>query len=70
MRQPANDVIPLFDERRGEQALGRHPELSSDDPGGAQGPAHALWMLSVSVMLGVVVVAGLATAALAVRAAS
>lgn len=54
MRQPSNDVIPLSNTTRVEPGLG----------------ARALWMLSVSVMVGVVVVAGLATAAVAVRAAS
>lgn len=45
-------VFPLPDDTRAESRIG----------------ASALWMLGVSVMLGVVVVAGLATAALAVRA--
>lgn len=39
----------------------------SDEPALA---TRALWMLGVSVMLGVVVVASLATAAIAVRAAT
>lgn len=56
MKQPANVVIPLPDETRSEAR-------SSAYLG-----ARALWMLGVSVMLGVVVVASLATAALAVRA--
>ncbi|APR82404.1 Hypothetical protein A7982_07753 [Minicystis rosea] len=49
-------MIPLADETR------------SEVHGGGELGARALWMLGVSVMLGVVVVAGLATAALAVRA--
>lgn len=54
MNQPTNIVIPLPDDARAEVALG----------------ARALWMLGVSVMVGVVVVAGLASAALAVRMSS
>jgi len=54
MSQPAKIVIPLPDDPRTEAALG----------------ARALWMFGVGVMVGVVVVAGIASAAIAVRIAS
>lgn len=54
MNQTAHVVIPLPDDTRDPRAA-------------AVLGARALWMFGVSVMVGVVVVAGLASAALAVR---
>jgi hypothetical protein len=66
MNQPAHAVIPLPDDARDS----RDSRDSRDARVTAALGASALWMLGVSVMVGVVVVAGLASAALAVRVAT
>jgi hypothetical protein len=60
MNQTAHVVIPLPDDARDSRDSGETAALG----------ARALWMFGVSVMVGVVVVAGLASAALAVRVAT